>query len=612
MTKKLFIAAAVLIGIGLFILRDSSPALVVPTASVQALRNTTAGPVIGYEDAHDTLAWLGIPFARPPLDNLRWRAPRLPEPWQETRLATAYNNACIQLWGPLAGEEGEAGDVVGSEDCLYLNIWSPRARSELETAGLPVMVWIHGGGNTIGTANTYNSAVLAGGENVVVVTINYRLGYFGWMSHPALRAEGTNAKDGSGNYGILDMVAALEWVQNNIAMFGGNPDNVTIFGESAGGRNVYSLMATPLAKGLFHRAISQSGSIRSTPLWRAENFSDDTQQGMASSSREWLADQLQAAGRAEDRNAARAAQLLLSDDETLEFMRSRSAEEVLAGVTGLAGMYQAPQSLRDGTVLPIDSQLSQLHSVKNYNSVPFMTGTNRDEVKLFMAQSPTYVEQRFGFLPQIRDVDAYNRAAAYASDQWKASAVDEVAAVISQHSAQPVYAYRWDWDEGGKTWLVDFAELIGAGHGMEVAYVFGSFSGGLVIPGFYNEDNTPGRDELSRQMRSYWSEFARTGNPGRGREGDLPEWQAWQNGEQNLMLLDTEAGGGLRMVNEPMTVAMIKQRIVDDPFLSPEQRCAMFAEMFFKSNAGEDFWDEAEYLQLGCAGSDPWQAEIAR
>jgi para-nitrobenzyl esterase len=293
-------------------------------------------------------------------------------------------------------------------------------------------------------------------------------------------------------------------------------------------------------------------------------------------------------------------------------MRSRSAEEVLAGVTGLAGMYQAPQSLRDGTVLPIDSQLSQLHSAQNYNSVPFMTGTNRDEAKLFMAQSPTYVEQRFGFLPRIRDVDAYNRAAAYASDQWKAGAVDEVAAVVSQNSAQPVYAYRWDWDEGGKTWLVDYAELIGAGHGMEVAYVFGTFSGGLVLPGFFNENNIAGRDELSRQMRSYWAEFARTGNPGRGREGDLPEWQAWQNGEQNLMLLDTEAGGGLRMVHEPMTVAMIKQRIVDDPFLSPEQRCAMFAEMFFKSNAGEDFWDEAEYQALGCAGSDPWQVEIAK
>jgi para-nitrobenzyl esterase len=617
MLKNLLIVVVVLIAVAVYLQPGQRPELVAPGASDEALRTTTAGPVVGFEDAHNTLAWLGIPFARPPVGVLRWRAPHPAEPWQENRLATSFNNACVQLWGPLAGEPGEAGDVVGNEDCLYLNIWSPQAHSNAASGdparrALPVMVWIHGGGNTIGTANTYNSAVLAGGENVIVVTINYRLGYFGWMSHPALRGESVSARDGSGNYGILDMIAALEWVQNNIASFGGNPDNVTIFGESAGGRNVYSLMASPLASGLFHRAIAQSGSTRSTPLWRAENFTDDQQPGMASSSREWLARQLQASGRAEGRNAARAAQLLLSNKETAEFMRSRSAGEVLSGVTGMAGMYSAPQSLRDGTVLPTESQLTQLQSSESYNAVPLMTGTNKDEAKLFMAQSPTYVNQFLGFLPRIKDIDAYNRAAAYASDQWKASSVDEVATVVSQTPAQPVYAYRWDWDEGAKTWIVDYGELIGAGHGMEVSYVFGSFEGGLLLPGFYNEENTPGRDELSRQMRSYWSEFARTGSPGRGREGDLPQWQAWHNGQENLMLLDSAAGGGLRMVHEPMTVAMIKQRIVDDSELDSQQRCAMFAEMFFKSNAGDDFWDEAEYQQLGCGDLDPWQAELPR
>jgi len=606
MTKKLLIVSVVLMALGIYLWSGSEPKVIEHTPFADALRPTTSGPVIGFEDKHNTLAWQGIPFAAAPVGNLRWRAPHLPPPWQEPLLATRFNNACVQLWGPLAGESGDAGDVIGNEDCLYLNIWAPQDSSDIDAIGLPVMLWIHGGGNTIGTANTYPSSVLAGGENVVVVTINYRLGLLGWMSHPALRGEGVSAKDGSGNYGILDMIAALEWVQYNIASFGGNPDNVTIFGESAGGRNVYSLLASPLAKGLFHRAIAQSGSTYSTPLWRAENYSDDPQPGMANSSREWLAKQLQYAGRAEDPKAARAAQLLLSDEETLEFMRSRSAEQILEGLSGGAGMYRTPQSLRDGAVLPLQSQLSLFQSPDNYNSVPLMTGTNKDEAKLFMAQNPKYVERRFGILPRIKDKGIYNRTSAYATDRWKATAVDEVAAVISATAAPPVFAYRWDWDEGSKSWMVDYSELLGAGHGLEVSYVFGEFGDGLMVPGLYTEENIPARDELSRQMRSYWSEFARSGNPGSGREGDLPHWQAWQNGSDNLMILDTAAGGGLRMAREPMTAAMLKDRIANDAYLGQAERCSLYAELFFRSNAGDDFWDEAEYHALGCEGSDPW------
>jgi len=220
------------------------------------------------------------------------------------------------------------------------------------------MFWIHGGGNSIGTANTYSGHSLAGGENVVLVTINYHLGLLGWMSHPALRGEGRSASDASGNYGNLDMIAALEWVQKNIASFGGDPDNVTIFGESAGGRNVYSLMASLPAKGLFHKAIAQSGSTGTTPLWRAENFADDKLPGESLSSREWLSLQLQQAGKAEDSEAAKVAQLLLSDEEILTFMYSRSPKQMLKGISGGAGMYRAPQSLRDGMVLPKESLLT--------------------------------------------------------------------------------------------------------------------------------------------------------------------------------------------------------------------------------------------------------------
>ncbi|MDE0931503.1 MAG: carboxylesterase family protein, partial [Halioglobus sp.] len=417
------------------------------TPNAGAERDIQNGTVIGSEDANNTYVWLGIPFAAPPIANLRWRSPQPAKPWTQTLKTTAFRDACVQLSGPLDGLPDDSGAVVGNEDCLYLNIWSPRDNSSAIPDKLPVMVWIHGGGNTIGTANTYNASLLAGNEQVIVVTINYRLGFFGWMSHPALRTPDRDALDASGNYANLDMIAALQWVSDNIANFGGDRNNVTIFGESAGGRNVFSLMASPLAKGLFHRAIAQSGSVGTTPLWRAENFHDDARPGQVLSSREWLALQLKNAGRASDSSAARAAQMLMSEEETRDFMYSRSAQEILEGVSGGAGMYQAPQSFRDGTVLPKDTLYKVFSDPSRYNSVPLITGTNRDEAKLFLAQDPEFVELRFGFLPRVKDLQAYNELTAYLSDSWKAMAVDGIADIIAANSSEPVFAYRWDWDE---------------------------------------------------------------------------------------------------------------------------------------------------------------------
>ncbi|MEZ5502194.1 MAG: carboxylesterase family protein [Halioglobus sp.] len=577
------------------------------------LRDTRSGPVLGASDADDTYAWLGIPYAAAPVGDLRWRAPRPPAPWQSAREATAFRDPCVQLPGPLDGLADNGAPVVGSEDCLYLNIWAPRAHGNATAALLPVMFWLHGGGNTIGTANTYPGNRLAGGEQVVVVTINYRLGFLGWMSHPALRTPDRDALDASGNYANLDMIAALQWVRDNIANFGGDPDNVTIFGESAGGRNVYALLASPLAKGLFQRAIVQSGSVSTTPRWRAENFTDDPQPGQKLSSREWLALQLQNAGRATDRDAARAMQQLLSDDEIRQFMYARTPQQILEGISGGAGMYGAPQGFRDGTVLPEATLYDVFTDPARYNSVPLITGTNRDEMKLFLAQDPDFVDRRLGLIPHIRDKQAYNSTAAYLSDIWKALAVDGAADIIAAHSTQPVYAYRWDWDEGGRNWLVDYGELLGAGHGLEVAYIFDNFENGITVPGLYNKENTPGRDLLAAQMRSYWTQFARTGAPGRGRSGVLPLWQAWNADGPNLMVLDTTAGGGPHMAREPMTVAMLRQRVARDPNLPDmRSRCELYVRLFLHANAGDDVWDASDYQALGCAAFPPWQFDVGR
>jgi para-nitrobenzyl esterase len=576
-------------------------------------RDTATGPVIGARDADDTYAWLGIPFAAPPLGDLRWRAPQPVEPWTEPLAAITFRDPCVQLSGPLDGLPDDSGAVVGSEDCLYLNIWAPRSHSNADDAPVPVMLWIHGGGNTIGTANTYPANRLASDGEVVVVTINYRLGFLGWMSHPALRTADRTPLDASGNYGNLDMIAALEWVRDNIASFGGDPGNVTIFGESAGGRNVYALMASPLAEGLFHRAIAQSGMISTMPLWRAENFRDDEQPGMALSSREWLLMQLQHAGRATDRDGARTLLLSMSPDEIAGFMYSRNAAQLLEGISGGAGMYRAPQVFRDGTVIPQRSLLQLFRSTRRYNQVPLMTGTNRDEAKLFLAQDPDHVKMLFWFLPRPRDEEAYNRAAAYISDNWKAQAVDEPIDIIVKNSVLPVYAYRWDWDEGANNWLVDYSELLGAAHGLEVPYIFHDFEGTITAPGLYNRKNISGRDLLAAQMRSYWAEFAWTGSPGRGRNGDLPEWKRWTTFYPNLMLLDTEAGGGPRMVKEPMTVAMLKKRVAEDPHIEDlRTRCTLHVNLFLQANSGDDHWEKSEYDALGCAKFDPWTLAVER
>ena len=218
------------------------------------LRSTTHGDYVGFSDLQGTRAWLGIGYAQPPVGELRWKAPLPPEPHIDTVQALNFKNACPQLASAMTTNEvnATASGYVGSEDCLYLNVWSvPNA------VGRPVMVWIHGGGNSIGSARSYPGAILAATENVVVVTINYRLGFLGWFNHPSV-LEGSEL-DLSGNFGTLDTIRALEWVRQNIAVFGGDPDNVTIFGESAGGFNVLTLMASPLAEGLFHKAIVQSG-----------------------------------------------------------------------------------------------------------------------------------------------------------------------------------------------------------------------------------------------------------------------------------------------------------------------------------------------------------------
>ena len=581
-------------------------------ADPASLRQLAEGSLIGFAAPDGTQAWLGIPYAAPPVGDLRWCAPHPPLPWSGTRTALAFGGQAVQLAGPGAEFPGvPAGTPAGSEDGLYLNVWAPASGPDQVPRGtdrLPVMVWIHGGGNSIGSANLYTYASrLAGPERMVLVTVNYRLGVLGWFHHPALHAADASAEDRSGNYGTQDLVAALRWVQRNIAAFGGDPGRVTIFGESAGGINVMTLMLTPLARGLFHRAISQSGVLRPMSVAQASHYSDDAEPGHFASAREMVNHWLVQEGRAQDRAAAKAIQDGMEPAELRAWVRGRPVAELLRPFAGAPmGMYMAPDSIMDGHVLPAAPWLEVFADPSRYNAVPAILGSNRDEWRLFSAGPfDHYVEMRLGLWPYLRDAAAYVRDNAYYSDIWKAVQIDEPAAAIAAASEPPVYVYRFDWDEEPALPGLDLSVLLGACHGLELAFVFKAveqppaqlawlFAGRARAPAV----------ALQRAIVSYWTEFARSGAPGRGRGGDLPEWRPWRNAEggDKLLVLDTPGDGGIRMSPQVLTIAAIKARLQADPAIADDrERCRLYARLFYFAMTADiraRYWGAQEYEAL--------------
>jgi para-nitrobenzyl esterase len=557
---------------------------------------------------YDSHAWLGIPYAAPPVGPQRWRAPQPPVAWAGTREAVALGSPCTQYTSPFGGVAGKrANEPAGSEDCLYLNIWTPRfATGQVPTgaARLPVMVWIHGGGNTIGEGGFYNGGNLAATHRLVVITVNYRLGPFGWLRHAALRGEGTSDLDRSGNYGTLDLVRALEWVRDNVAAFGGDPGNVTIFGESAGGTNVNSLLLSPQAHGLFHRAIVESGGFYMAEVAQAENFTDDAQPGDANSSNEMLLRLLLSDGKANDRARAKQRLAAMSPAEVERYLRSKSNVQILTAYTPMprAGMIRMPAVFREGTVLPEEEPLRRLAQADGYNHVPVILGTNRDENKLFMFGDPAAVRRILWIIPRLRHAQQYNLSAEYLAKMWKANGADEPAGAMRKTQGPSVYVYRFDWDEEPTILGADLSVMLGAAHGFEIPFVFGHFDLGREGNQIFTKENEPGRQALSAQMMSYWAEFAYTGAPGRGRGRDLPEWPAWDGSTRaspKFIVFDTAAGGGLRMSADAVTRDDVLAA-VDDDLRLPTQRdkCQIFRSLAGWSRG----FSEKEYANAGRRG----------
>lgn len=575
-------------------------------ADVSSERLLADGSVVGFAADEETHAWLGIPFALPPVGDLRWRAPERPEAWGDTRDALEKGSPCPQLSSKLAGVYSDDPDgFAGSEDCLYLNVWAPRSEPDEVPTGaarLPVMVWIHGGGNDHGEggASMYDGAQIAGRQDVVVVTFNYRLGPLGWFSHPALRKRARTPEEASGNFGTLDQIRALEWVQQNIAEFGGDPRNVTIFGESAGGTNVLALLLSPAAKGLFHRAISQSGSTDSYSRAEAEDefvphsvFAPigSASGGHRNSSAEIVVSLLVDEGVVPDRKAARDYAKDLSDADLVTLLRSHSDRDLLDAMRDPEnpGTIDSLSLIRDGVLLPEGDWLEEFRD-GHFNAVPVLLGSNRDESKLELSQDDAHASLRFGILYRIRDPEDYERRARYGSQLWKVRAVDDPANAIHASGRTSVHAYRFDWDEEPELLGMDLSKLLGAAHGFEIPFVFFNFDLGdpIINRILFEGDGRGRRRRLGSRMMAYWAEFARTGRPGRGLRDDLPEWLDWsdQNGGEDalgggrILIIDTEEGGGIRLASASMTRQSVVEAIEVDPTLDARSKCDLLIDLF--------------------------------
>jgi len=410
----------------------------------------------------------------------------------------------------------------------------------------PVMVWIHGGGNTTGTANQYGvMRNISRRYGVVVVSVNYRLGVFGWFHHPALVSALDSKDDASGNYGTLDQITALEWVRDNISKFGGDPNNVTLFGEGSGGSNIFALLRSPRAKGLFHRAAIENGKPDGDTFAQALEFSEDG--GNPNSSNEVLLQQLMLDKRAADRESAKTLLASLRESDVANYLRSRTAVQLLTPLTAWPfGEYATPQLLRDGQVIG-----------DTFAEVPVMLGVDSNVFAIARADS------RFG-----KEDRSLERDLKFHASMEKERGVD-----VPADSLKNAFLSRFDWKAPRVT---EDAARTCPGDGVEVGLVMGDEAAESDCLQLATDENRAGRVKLSRTMMSYWVQFARTGNPGRGVEGDKPEWKP-ATAEHEFMVFDTD----VHMENGRETMQAIEERAWNSPEFSDDaERCWAMERMF--------------------------------
>ena len=492
----------------LFVVSGASLAIAQQTAPLEV--NTEQGVVAGKMQGA-ARAFLGIPYAAPPVGELRWKAPMPAATWTGARKAAEFGARCMQgnVFGDMVFR-----DPGPSEDCLTLNVWTP---AKNDKAKLPVMVWIHGGGFVAGgSSEPRQDGAKLTEDGVVVVSMNYRLGIFGFFQLPEMIAESDN--HAAGNYGLLDQVAALGWVKRNIAAFGGDPEKVTIFGESAGSLSVSELMASPLAKGLFQRAIGESGAdfpTRAMPGATLEKSAKDS---------------------------AEYAKKVFGTD-SLKELRAISADKVLETVSKPGSERRGPGMIVvDGNLLP--KPVAEIFRTGQQSNVPLLAGWNHDEGSgaILSAKPPLTAasikemgEKEFGekataffrLYTADNDKEAIRSWEDFAGDRFIGLGTWKWIEAAATRGKKAVYRYRFDLappDDPSRQ------PGMGAFHSCEIEYVFGTLEWRIA------DKWRPEDKALSELVRKFWTNFARSGDPnGAG----LPKWPAYKpKGDAQVMYLN--------------------------------------------------------------------------
>ena len=550
-------------------------------ANAESIVETSSGIVDGYKKGR-VLYWDDIPYAKPPIGELRWKAPRTINN-SKNIISPKENNYCVQRPSSLGGPGGE-GLYVGTEDCLYLDISAPvRKESEL----LPVMFWIHGGGNTSGLKDLYDFNKMVRRHNIIVVRINYRLGPFGWFYHPSIQGFQSGI-DKTSNFGTLDIIAALRWVKKNITLFGGDPENITIFGESAGGHNVLSLLVSNKSKGLFDKAISMSGyttSIDPIDAFKQEKESSTSSHTSSEIVKKILEDFV-------DQKEE------YTNQEIREVLLNLTTEDFFKHYANRETYEEIPLLTSDNIVIPKMGLRRALYEEDYVNKVPTIAGSNRDEVKLWLATAEYFVELDFSpvgsllSIPKVRlkNEDAFEAFNYYRSHAWKIRGVDIPLEGLYKSGNHNLFAYRYDWDDHRRYVVGDFKKLIGAAHATEIPLLAGNAK---LVGGYPLSDliYPAGKSKLftSRNMMRFWTNFAKNGEP--GESTNSIEWDPIVKDKEltsSYIILDRKEN--LKMNNNKKTFKSLAEELYIDKRVNDLEKCVILLQMF--TFVGNDLYDE--------------------
>lgn len=480
----------------------------------QLVFNSTEGKIFGHLDNNQTISFKGIPYAKAPVGKLRFKAPRKIEKRIIGYVASSFKPTCLQIGNMFSvSSPDDLGKVVGSEDCLYLNIWKPLKKSQTKR---PVFFWIHGGSNYKGTSAdpNYDGAFFAKNNDAIYVSVNYRLGHFGAFYHPALQNE--NALDSSGNFVTLDLIEALSWVKNNAAELGADANNITIAGQSAGCMNVWGLIQSPLAKNLFHKAICSAGLPNTYPTSvgtikaNLVLYKLIEQMGYATNGEEFLKTK--------------------SNGWIQKFLEYVPAEMIAKADTGIVPF----QHYSDGVVLPKEGWLDLIFG--QYNHVPMIIGATKNEFSAvaLLSEGKLTESELFTYMlnPQIKvrfedmtDLDEEQYAALVNSGSLAMHLTQDLVVNSLRLYNKEIYRYHFNWNQLPSPWN----QTLGALHGLDAIFYLGNFvTEEKNFSNFvWSEQNKESRERLRTEMSSYFKNFIHYGNPNYDLPVNLPAWPKW-------------------------------------------------------------------------------------